>query len=64
MLKVVTLTVVTVCDDRELSIEVVGVVGRPGICITGFTLCLLYDSLCLVGLNLILDKVAYSVLSL
>jgi len=63
VLKVVKLTVMTVCDDRRLSIEVLGAVGMPSISITGLTLCLLYGSLCLVGLNLVLGKVAYWVLS-
>src|SRR5882757_9049515 len=62
VLKVVKLTVMTVCDDRRLSIEVLGAVGTPSIRITGLTLCL-YGSLCLVGLNLVLGKVAYWVLS-
>ena len=63
VLKVVKLTVMTVCDDRRLSIEILGAVGTPSIRITGLTLCLLYGSLCLVGLNLVLGKVAYWVLS-
>jgi hypothetical protein len=63
VLKVVKLTVMTVCDDRRLSIEILGAVGMPSICITGLTLCLLYGSLCLVGLNLVLGKVAYWALS-
>ena len=63
VLKVIRLTVMTVCDDRRLSIEVLGAVGTPSILITGLTLCLLYGSLCLVGLNLVLGKVAYWVLS-
>jgi hypothetical protein len=61
-LKVVKLIVMTLCDDRRLSIEVLGAVGTPSICITGLTLCLLNGSLCLVGLNLVLGKVAYWVL--
>ena len=64
VLKVVKLTIMTVCDNRRLSIEVLGAVGMPSIRITGLTLCLLYGSLCLVGLNLVLGKVAYWVLSL
>jgi len=63
VLKVVKLTIMTVCDNRRLSIEVLGAVGMPSIRITGLTLCLLYGSLCLVGLNLVLGKVAYWVLS-
>jgi len=63
VLKVVKLTVMTVCDDRRLNIEILGAVGTPSIRITGLTLCLLYGSLCLVGLNLVLGKVAYWVLS-
>jgi hypothetical protein len=63
VLKVVKLTVMTVCDDRRLSIEILGAVGTPSIRITGLTLCLLYGSLCLVGLNLVLGKVAYWALS-
>jgi hypothetical protein len=63
VLKVVKLTVMTVCDDRRLSIEILGAVGMPSIRITGLTLCLLYGSLCLVGLNLVLGKVAYWALS-
>jgi len=63
VLKVVKLTVMTVRDDRRLSIEILGAVGTPSIHITGLTLCLLFGSLCLVGLNLELGKVAYWVLS-
>ena len=63
VLEVVKLTVMTICDDRRLSIEILGAVGMPSIRITGLTLCLLYGSLCLVGLNLVLGKVAYWVLS-
>jgi hypothetical protein len=62
-LKVVKLTVMTVSDDRRLSIEVLGAVGMPSILITGFTLCLLYGSLCLVGVNLLLGKNASRVVS-
>jgi len=62
-LKVVKLTVMTVSDDRRLSIEVLGAVGMPSILITGLTLCLLYGSLCLVGLNLVLGLDASRVLS-
>ena len=62
-LKVVKLTVMTVCDDRRLSIEILTVVGMPSIFITGLTQCLLYGCLCLVGLNLVLGKVAYWALS-
>jgi len=51
VLKVIRLTVMTVCDDRRLSIEILGAVGTPSIRIIGLTLCLLYGSLCLVGLN-------------
>jgi len=64
VLKVIKLTVMTVCDDRRLSIKILGAVGMPSIHITGPTLCLLYGSLCLVGINLVLGKVAYWVLSL
>jgi len=62
--KVVKLTVVAVCDGRRLSIEVLGAVGMPSICVTGLTLSSLYGSLCLVGLNLVLSNVTYWVLRL
>jgi hypothetical protein len=54
VLEVVKMKIITVHDDRRLSIAIIGVVGKPSIPITGLTLCLLYGSLCLVGLNFVI----------